>query len=128
TRGAQAGPWSAADGVAQEFLATFGRAPDVFRAPGRVNLVGEHTDYSDGFVMPMAIDRYTWVAAAPRTDGQIVARSRECGGGGPRVRYVRGVGAVLARAGCAGGADLYLVPDRASRAGLAPAGPPAGGC
>jgi galactokinase len=41
------------------------------RAPGRVNLIGEHTDYNDGFVLPAAIDRHTWVAAGPRGDGQV---------------------------------------------------------
>jgi galactokinase len=42
--------------------------PRVFRAPGRVNLIGEHTDYNDGFVLPMAIDRETAVAIVPRSD------------------------------------------------------------
>ena len=42
--------------------------PQMFRAPGRVNLIGEHTDYNDGFVFPMAIDRYTNVAISLRTD------------------------------------------------------------
>src|SRR5439155_5851792 len=69
----------APDAVAREFEATFGRAPRLYRAPGRVNLIGEHTDYNDGFVLPMALDRSTWVAAAPRDDGQIVVRSREYG-------------------------------------------------
>ena len=40
----------------------------VYRAPGRVNLIGEHTDYNDGFVMPAAIDLCTWVAIEPRDD------------------------------------------------------------
>ena len=38
------------------FLKTYGTKPSVYRAPGRVNLIGEHTDYNDGFVMPAAID------------------------------------------------------------------------
>jgi galactokinase len=45
------------------------------RAPGRVNLLGEHTDYNDGFVLPVAIDRATWVALRPRTDGRVRAWS-----------------------------------------------------
>ena len=39
-----------------------------FRAPGRVNLIGEHTDYNDGFVLPMAIDLEATVAIVPRDD------------------------------------------------------------
>lgn len=45
------------------------------RAPGRVNLIGEHTDYNDGFVLPMAIDRNVWLAARPRTDRMVVVNS-----------------------------------------------------
>ena len=41
--------------VAERFRAKFGTNPRVYRAPGRVNLIGEHTDYNDGFVMPAAI-------------------------------------------------------------------------
>jgi len=40
----------------------------VVRGPGRVNLIGEHTDYNDGFVMPMAINRAVWIALRPRKD------------------------------------------------------------
>ena len=49
--------------------------PLIFRAPGRVNLIGEHTDYNDGFVMPAAIGYYTWVAAAQRNDRTVEAYS-----------------------------------------------------
>ena len=64
--------------TAQQFTRICGRPPRwVAAAPGRVNFIGEHTDYNDGFVLPMAIDRYTVVAAAPAADGdgQIQLRS-----------------------------------------------------
>lgn len=51
-----------------KFQETYNREPRIFRAPGRVNLIGEHVDYNDGFVLPMAIDREAVVAAAPRRD------------------------------------------------------------
>ena len=50
------------------FQERYGKPPRLFQAPGRVNLIGEHTDYNDGFVLPMAIDRGTVVAIAPRSD------------------------------------------------------------
>jgi galactokinase len=51
-------------------------------APGRVNVIGEHTDYNDGFVLPMAIDRYTVIAAAPATDGAKLIQLRSTAGDG----------------------------------------------
>src|SRR5690349_2531226 len=63
--------------IAEKFRAKFGVNPYVYRAPGRVNLIGEHTDYNDGFVMPAAIGFYCWVAAAPRTDRRLVITSEE---------------------------------------------------
>ncbi len=54
--------------LAKRFAAEYGGAPRVFRAPGRVNLIGEHTDYNDGFVLPAAIDSYIWIAIGPRDD------------------------------------------------------------
>jgi galactokinase len=54
------------------FEAVFGYSPDgVWSAPGRVNLIGEHTDYNEGFVLPFAIDRRTFAALARRGDGLV---------------------------------------------------------
>jgi len=53
------------------FREIHGQDAEVYRAPGRVNLIGEHTDYNEGFVFPAAIDMFTWVAIAPRDDRQI---------------------------------------------------------
>ena len=58
-----------------KFKALFGAAAKVFRAPGRVNLIGEHTDYNDGFVMPAAIGFSCWVAIVPRDDHNLVIHS-----------------------------------------------------
>src|SRR5664279_150992 len=56
-------------------LARFNAEPAIFVAPGRVNLIGEHTDYAEGFVMPAAIDFATLAGISPRTDGKIVLYS-----------------------------------------------------
>src|SRR5262245_40343311 len=53
------------------FAERFGGIPRIFRAPGRVNLIGEHTDYNDGFALPAAINLYTWIAIAPRNDATL---------------------------------------------------------
>ena len=62
------------------FEQRFGNRPRVFRAPGRVNLIGEHTDYNDGFVMPAAVGFSTYVAIAPRNDRKLVIHSEEFSG------------------------------------------------
>jgi galactokinase len=68
------------DAIRAQFIELYGSRPRVFSAPGRVNLIGEHTDYNDGFVLPMAIDRRTYVAAAPRDDRTIRVASTNEGG------------------------------------------------
>jgi galactokinase len=68
------------DSICAQFIELYGSRPRVFSAPGRVNLIGEHTDYNDGFVLPMAIDRRTFVAASPRDDRTIRAASMNAGG------------------------------------------------
>ncbi|MCA1564595.1 MAG: galactokinase [Acidobacteria bacterium] len=110
------------------FLDVYGAAeqtPRLFRAPGRVNLIGEHTDYNDGFVLPMAIDRETCVAAAARADRRVRVFSLNLGEHaefdldrpGMRERgiwldYVEGVAQALERRGVRlGGADLVISSD-----------------
>jgi galactokinase len=63
--------------------ARFEAEPAVFAAPGRVNLIGEHTDYAEGFVMPVAIDFATLAGVSPRSDGKIAVFSENYG----QVRY-----------------------------------------
>jgi|HubBroStandDraft_1064217.scaffolds.fasta_scaffold02051_4 galactokinase len=55
----------------EEFRKFYAQEARIFRAPGRVNLIGEHTDYNEGFVMPAAMDLATWVAAAARKDTRV---------------------------------------------------------
>jgi galactokinase len=64
--------------AAQAFRDHFGGEPEfLVRAPGRVNLIGEHTDYNGGYVLPMTIDRAVWRAARARGDGQMKVYSRD---------------------------------------------------
>ena len=65
-----------------EFTKLYGEAPtDWFRAPGRVDLMGSHTDYNDGYVATMTVDRDTWIAIRPRIDRR--ARSPRRTSAGP---------------------------------------------
>ncbi len=101
-------------GVEQEFRRRFGPGPAVLvRAPGRVNLIGEHTDYNDGFVLPIAIDRQISIALRRRPDGRVVVHSLDYGESvefsldqvthATRrwAEYVKGVAWVLRDVGCA---------------------------
>ncbi|HUR13318.1 MAG TPA: galactokinase [Mycobacteriales bacterium] len=119
--------------TASAFEAAFGGAPDgVWCAPGRVNLIGEHTDYNEGLVLPLAIDLECRVAARPRTDGVLRLVSAQLGDGGAVLladrraddligwaRYVVGMAWALQDAGLAvGGADLLVDSDVPAGAGL----------
>src|SRR5829696_533501 len=59
----------------RQFIDKHGGVPRIYRAPGRANLIGEHTDYNDGFVLPAAIDKSTYVAASTRPDRVVAAES-----------------------------------------------------
>jgi galactokinase len=63
--------------IVERFRARFGGDPHVYRAPGRVNLIGEHTDYNEGFAMPAAIEFYCWVAVGTREDQKLNIYSEE---------------------------------------------------
>jgi galactokinase len=119
--------------VAAAFRERAGRDPDgVWAAPGRVNLIGEHTDYNDGFVLPAAIDRLVLAAASRRDDGRLRLWSLQSeppadlalAGVGPGkvegwAAYPAGVAWALGQAGVeVGGADLVVDGDVPAGAGL----------
>jgi galactokinase len=120
------------DKLRSEFFAKYGTEPRIFRAPGRVNLIGEHTDYNDGFVLPCAIDFATYVAGSPRADRRIRVASMnfehelEFDLDEPLqqtektwAKYVQGVGMILERLGYKiRGADLLIDSDVPVGAGL----------
>jgi len=98
--------------VKNYFRSHFGVQPSgVARAPGRVNLIGEHTDYNDGFVLPMAIERAVWIAFEPTGNEQVEIHSQALGNrstfqtssfakdGSTWIEYVKGVADALREAG-----------------------------
>jgi len=90
--------------------------PIAARAPGRVNLIGEHTDYNDGFMMPCAIGYYTRASVRPRDDGRIVLTNPHDAKG---IVYAQGVIAELRGAGVAvPGIDIETGGDLPIGAGL----------
>jgi galactokinase len=123
---------SAGDMLTARFQEMFGASPHIFRAPGRVNVIGDHTDYNDGFVMPAAIEFYTWVAAAKREDRALeaysdyyrekISLSLDELAGPPRRHwsdFIRGVAAVLQNAGYTlDGANLLIYGEVPLGAGL----------
>lgn len=123
------------DALTALFRDTYGTMPELAaRAPGRVNLIGEHTDYNDGFVLPCAISRQTMVAARRRIDRQVRIIAGDLGGltagfslaepitpdsAAPWSNYVRGVVDGLLDAGLdLPGADLAIIGDMPQGAGL----------
>jgi galactokinase len=104
--------------VRRAFAERFGRPPEgVWAAPARVNLVGEHTDYNDGFVLPLAIDRRVTVAAARRADDLLRLVSLDKGEQRLRLADVR-PGAVHGWAAYAAGPLWALARDGAEVGGL----------
>lgn len=123
------------DALDQYFRNWFGQMPDIIaRAPGRVNLIGEHTDYNDGFVLPCAISKQTMAAVRGRQDGlfKIVSAdlqnasvefaiddARRPGSEAPWSNYVRGMIDGLLREGAAlTGADIAIMGDMPRGTGL----------
>jgi len=54
-----------------KFISIYSEKPAIFQSPGRINIIGEHTDYNEGFVLPAAIDKYVYVAISKRSDAEI---------------------------------------------------------
>lgn len=125
-------PPNSTQSLRTHFETLYGGPSRLFRAPGRVNLIGEHTDYNDGFVMPAAIGFYTTVAVGPRTDRKLSVHSINFGetkeinlgeiSEGPTGHwsdYVRGVAAVLETLGHRlSGANLVVQGNVPVGAGL----------
>lgn len=113
-----------------EFKKLYSQQPRIFKAPGRVNLIGEHTDYNEGFVFPMAIDRYTYVAISKRDDRTLNIFSDSykenitinLEGAKPIKHwsdYVVGVASVFMEMGYqVSGADIFIYSDVPLGAGL----------
>jgi galactokinase len=118
--------------LGERFARLFGGAARIYKAPGRVNLIGEHTDYNDGFVMPAAVGFYTWAAVAPRSDRKLIVRSENfneqveflvdqlsANGRHHWSDYVIGVAKMLVESGVQlGGANILLNGDVPQGAGL----------
>jgi galactokinase len=118
--------------LAQQFTGLFGAQPAIFSAPGRVNLIGEHTDYNDGFVMPSAIGLRTRVAISPCLERKLRIQSQEFlesfefdldhlpqHATGTWCDYVLGIAVALQRTGHAPrGANLYVQSEIPIGAGL----------
>ncbi len=117
------------------FRSSFGASPTlVTRAPGRVNLIGEHTDYNDGFVLPCAISRQTMVAVRPRADRTVRIVAGDLNGAttqfdldtpilpsaeAPWSNYVRGMASLLQAEGLElPGVDMAILGDMPQGAGL----------
>lgn len=121
--------------VLDRFVELFGEKsqPTIATAPGRVNLIGEHTDYNDGFAFPMAIDRHVAIAFEPRSDLTLRAHSvffqdtksadmsaLTAPGGTDWFDYVAGVAWAMREAGMkVSGADMVIAGDVPVGAGLA---------
>ena len=111
--------------IHDEFVRRFGRQPKLFRAPGRVNIIGGHTDYNEGFVLPTTPGLHTWIAIAPRADRAVRAFSCkfdgmedidldriERRGDAQWCEYAKGVASILETAGHSlRGADIVIDGD-----------------
>ncbi|XIE78851.1 galactokinase [Streptomyces sp. SBR177] len=122
------------EGVAAEFRALYGSGPEgVWAAPGRVNLIGEYTDFNEGFVLPLALPHTTVAAVSRRDDGVLRVHSRDVPGDPVRLdpaalepgavegwaAYPAGVVWALRAAGHAvGGADVHVASTVPTGAGL----------
>jgi galactokinase len=125
-------PESSAAGLASVFRTRYGRPARLYRAPGRVNLIGEHTDYNLGYVMPAAIRFSAWAAISPRADRLVRVYSETFaeevqfpldglrrGPTGHWSDYIRGMAGALMESGLRlSGADLAVASDVPVGAGL----------